>query len=256
MMLIQGLSMRTHLLILAGTTEATDLAKLVAEANIPATLSYAGRVKRTKPQPLPKRIGGYGGAQGLAEYLLAEKVTNVIDATHPFASQMSSNAIKACSETGTQLCALTRPAWTSVDGDQWHHVPTIGKAGEYLQGLDETNVMLAIGRMHLAEFSCAPQHQYLLRLVDQTETLPLPKATALYSRGPFSTQDDIALMLEHNIKLLVSKNAGGLGTYSKIAAARHLGIPVVMIDRPAIPKRVEVHTPKDALKWVHHTSNS
>ena len=246
--------MRTHLLILAGTTEATDLAKLVAEANISATLSYAGRVERTKPQPLPKRIGGYGGAQGLAEYLRAEKVTHVIDATHPFASQMSVNAINACRETGTHLCALTRPAWDSVDGDQWHRVPTIETAAEHLQGLEETNVMLAIGRMHLAEFACAPQHQYLLRLVDKTETLPLPKATALFSRGPFSTKDDIALMRDHNIKLLVSKNAGGRGTYSKIEAARHLGIPVVMIDRPAIPERAEVHTPKDALDWVHHTS--
>ena len=164
------------------------MAKLVAEANIPATLSYAGRVERTKPQPLPKRIGGYGGAQGLAEYLRAEKVTHVIDATHPFASQMSVNAINACRETGTQLCALTRPAWDSVDGDQWHRVPTIETAAKYLQGMGETNVMLAIGRMHLAEFACAPQHQYLLRLVDKTETLPLPKATALFSRGPFSTQ--------------------------------------------------------------------
>ena len=108
---------------MAGTTEATDLAKLVAAANIPATLSYAGRVERTKPQPLPKRIGGYGGAQGLAAYLRAENVTHVIDATHPFASQMSVNAINACRETGTQLCALTRPAWESVDGDQWHRVP-------------------------------------------------------------------------------------------------------------------------------------
>ena len=248
--------MRTHLLILAGTTEATDLAKLVAAANIPATLSYAGRVERTKPQPLPKRIGGYGGAQGLAEYLRAEKVTHVIDATHPFASQMSVNAINACRETGTKLCALTRPAWDSVDGDHWHRVRTIGAAAEYLQGMGETNVMLAIGRMHLAEFACAPQHQYLLRLVDKAETLPLPKATALFSRGPFSTEDDIALMLDHNIKLLVSKNAGGRGTYSKIEAARHLGIPVVMIDRPAIPERAEVHTPKDALDWVHHTSTS
>jgi precorrin-6A/cobalt-precorrin-6A reductase len=122
--------------------------------------------------------------------------------------------------------------------------------------MDETNVMLAIGRMHLAEFACAPQHQYLLRLVDKAETLPLPKATAMFSRGPFSTGDDIALMRDHNIKLLVSKNAGGRGTYSKIEAARHLGIPVVMIDRPAIPKRAEVHTPKDALDWVHHTSTS
>ena len=248
--------MRTHLLILAGTTEATDLAKLVAKANIPATLSYAGRVERTKPQPLPKRIGGYGGAHGLAKYLRAQKVTHVIDATHPFASQMSVNAINACSETGTQLCALTRSAWDSVEGDEWHRVPTIKAAAEYLRGMDETSVMLAIGRMHLAEFAIAPQHQYLLRLVDETETLPLPKATALFSRGPFSTQDDIALMREHHIKLLVSKNAGGRGTYSKIEAARHLGIPVVMIDRPAIPERTQVHTPKDALDWVHRSATS
>jgi precorrin-6A/cobalt-precorrin-6A reductase len=96
----------------------------------------------------------------------------------------------------------------------------------------------------------------LLRLVDETETLPLPKATALFSRGPFSTQDDIALMREHHIKLLVSKNAGGRGTYSKIEAARHLGIPVVMIDRPAIPERTQVHTPKDALDWVHRSATS
>ena len=245
-----------NLLILAGTTEATDLAKLVAQAGIDATLSYAGRVERTKPQPLPKRIGGFGGARGLAEYLRQEEITHVIDATHPFASQMSLNAIQACGDTQTQLIALTRPEWEAVQGDQWHCVPTIAAAARHLQVLAQTSIMLAIGRMHLAEFAIAPQHDYLLRLVDQVETLPVPNATALFSRGPFSTDDDIELMRAHDIKVLVSKNAGGWGTYSKIEAARYLEIPVVMIDRPAIPNRAEVHSPKDALEWLVHSETS
>ena len=172
--------MRTHLLILAGTTEATDLAKLVAEANIPATLSYAGRVERTKPQPLPKRIGGYGGAQGLAVYLRAEKVTHVIDATHPFASQMSVNAINACRETETQLCALTRPAWDSVDGDQWHRVPTIETAAKYLQGMGETNVMLAIDACIWPNFPVRPSINFCCALWTKQKPCPCPRRTPCF----------------------------------------------------------------------------
>ncbi|GHF43188.1 cobalt-precorrin-6A reductase [Seohaeicola zhoushanensis] len=243
--------MTLNLLVLGGTTEATALAKTLAENDIPATFSYAGRTEAPQGQPLPVRVGGFGGARGLADWITENRITHVIDATHPFAAQMSANAINACEEAGVPLAALTRPAWQAQPGDRWIHVPDIPAAVEAL-GERAQRVMLAIGRMHLDVFAAAPWHFYLLRLVDAPKaTLPLPDCAVEVSRGPFTVEGDIALMERHRISVVVSKNAGGNGARAKLDAARALDLPVVMIDRPALPKRHEVHTVKAALDWVH-----
>lgn len=226
------------------------MAALLAGASIAATLSYMGRVERPKPQPVPVRIGGFGGADGLARYLRDHAITHVIDATHPFAAQMSTNAVTACAQTRTPLLALTRPAWTPEPGDRWQRVPDIPAAVAALAG-PPRRVMLAIGRMHLAEFAAQPQHHYLLRLVDAPAAPPpLPNHTTIVDRGPFSASADEALMHTHAIDLIVSKNAGGTGAVSKLIAARALSLPVVMIDRPDLPPRYETHDPQIALDWV------
>lgn len=240
------------LLILAGTTEATGLARVVAERGIDGIVSFAGRVERPLRQPLPQRVGGFGGPEGLAAYLAAEGISHVVDATHPFAAQMSCNAVAGCAAAGVPLIALTRPPWEPVPGDRWTRVADIAGA---VAALDRprTRVMLAIGRQHLAAFAPHPQHAYLLRLVDPpTGPLPVPDAHVIVDRGPFDAEADRALMEVHGTQLVVSKNAGGTGAYAKIAAARALGLPVVMIDRPALPARAEVHDAHAVLDWVAH----
>ncbi|MFY2824643.1 cobalt-precorrin-6A reductase [Ruegeria sp. MALMAid1280] len=242
----------THLLILGGTTEANALAQTVAEQGIPATYSYAGRVENPRPQPLPVRVGGFGGAKGLASYLRDHAVTHVVDATHPFAAQMSGNAVAACHETGVPHAALTRPAWDAQDGDRWHHVADINGAVDALSGAPQ-RVFLAVGRMHLEDFAAQPQHHYLLRLVDEPDGLPLPSCDVVVSRGPFTVAEDQALLQQHGIELVVSKNAGGTGARAKLDAARALGVPVLMIDRPALPQRTELSNVAQVLDWLAHS---
>ncbi|WP_298854527.1 cobalt-precorrin-6A reductase [uncultured Ruegeria sp.] len=241
----------TNLLILGGTTEANALAKAVAEQGIAAVYSYAGRVEHPRPQPLPMRVGGFGGGEGLVEYIRENKVTHLVDATHPFAARMSGNAIEACQATQTSLAALTRPAWTPQLGDNWRHAPDITAAVEALAG-DPLRVFLAVGRMHLLEFSAQPQHHYLLRLVDEPDSLPLPNAEVVVARGPFAEAEDRALLQRHDTQLVVSKNAGGSGARAKLDAARALGLPVLMIDRPVLPQRTEFSTIAQVLDWVSH----
>ncbi len=216
-------------------------------------MSFAGRVERPTRQPLPQRVGGFGGAEGLAAYIRAEKISHIIDATHPFAVQMSQNAVAAAKATGVPLVALTRPAWQVEAGDQWQCVPDIAGAAAALDR-PACRVMLAVGRMHLGDFVGHPQHHYLLRLVDPPNApLPFPNARVIVDRGPFEAASDRRLMEEHCIDLVVSKNAGGSGAYAKIAAARSLGLPVVMIDRPAQPARTEAFDPTAVFDWIAHT---
>jgi len=245
--------MQPNLLILAGTTEATALARAVAERGLRGTVSFAGRVARPMRQPMPQRIGGFGGVAGLETYLHDARITHVIDATHPFAAQMSRNAVAACEAAGVPMVALTRPPWAPQRGDDWIRVSDIAGA---VAALDRPRmrVMLAVGRMHLAEFAPNPQHAYLLRLVDPPDgPLPLPKAEVVVDRGPFDAAADQALMVRHGTEIVVSKNSGGTGAYAKIAAARALGLPVVMIDRPDAPDRAELHDIAAVLDWIAHT---
>ncbi|MFU1476252.1 cobalt-precorrin-6A reductase [Roseovarius sp. C7] len=245
--------MRINLLILGGTTEAKALAAAVSEAGIPAVFSLAGRVARPLDQPVPMRLGGFGGVAGLCDYLRREKITHVIDATHPFAAQMSRNAVAACADCNLPLIALSRPAWEVAEGDRWQRVPDMAGAVAALGGPRRT-VMLAVGRMHLAEFAPNPQHRYLLRLVDPPEgALPLPDCHVIVARGPFGEADDRALMQEHGVDVVVSKNAGGSGAQAKILAARALGLPVIMIDRPTLPARREASCVAEVLDWIAHS---
>jgi precorrin-6A/cobalt-precorrin-6A reductase len=254
MIVSQGVSaIAPKLLILGGTTEATALTRAVSEAGLSGTISFAGRVERPAPQALPRRVGGFGGVDGLKDYLTTEAITHVIDATHPFAAQMSRNAVEACADLGVPLVALTRPPWARQPGDTWQRVADIDAAVAALDGAPK-RVMLAIGRMHLAAFGSQPQHHYLLRLVDAPRMPPpLPDHRAIIDRGPFTEAGDRALLTDHRIDLVVSKNAGGSASYAKIAAARALGLPVVMIDRPVLPARPELATPAEVLDWIAHT---
>ncbi|MGC9447762.1 cobalt-precorrin-6A reductase [Cereibacter johrii] len=243
-----------RILLLGGTTEASRMARALAEAGLSAVFSYAGRTAAPVAQPLPLRVGGFGGVEGLAAYIRAHDITHVIDATHPFAAQMSRNAVEACAATGAALVALERAPWAAGPADRWLRVPSLEAAAE---GLPEApaRVFLAIGRQHLAAFAGRAQHHYLLRLVDPPDALPLPRAEAIVARGPFTLTEDLALLRHHEIQWIVAKNAGGEGARAKLDAARELGLPVVLIDRPAIPPRPRLETPEAVLGWLAHPAD-
>ena len=210
----------------------------------------APRLRAT--QPVPVRIGGFGGLRGLIDYLRAHRVTHLVDATHPFAATMSTYAVAAAREVGVPLMAMTRPAWEPVTGDRWTRAADIAHAVAQLAG-PPRRVMLALGRMHVNAFTAQPQHHYLLRFVDAPDVPPgLPHHTLLVDRGPFAAEDDAQLMRKHAIELVMCKNAGGSGAAAKLIAARRLGLPVLMIDRPVLPPRQEVYDPHQVLAWLGH----
>jgi precorrin-6A/cobalt-precorrin-6A reductase len=242
-----------RILILGGTAEARELAgALATREDLAVSLSLAGRTAEPLAQPVPARRGGFGGAEGLASYLRAERIDVLIDATHPYAAAISANAVEAARSAEVKLLALRRPPWIEAPGDVWTEVDTMEDAAEAL-GKAPRRVFLAIGRKELRPFEAAPQHVYLVRSVDPVEPpLAVPHAIYVTARGPFREEEDRALLERHRIDAIVAKNSGGDATYGKIAAARALHLPVIMLKRPALPEVESVATVADALAWLDH----
>jgi precorrin-6A/cobalt-precorrin-6A reductase len=241
-----------RVLILGGTSEANRLAAEVAAAGLDAVYSYAGRTQVPVNQPLPTRIGGFGGADGLADIIRQEKFTHVVDATHPFATEISRNALAACAATATPLLALERKPWTKKPGDSWIDVNDVDAAVAALPQA-RANIFLAIGRQHIAPFTAKPQHAYTLRFIDAAgDPLPLPDAELILSRGPFTLAGELDLIRIRRIAWIVARNSGGEGARAKIDAARELKLPVVMIRRPALPERRQVETVAEVMPWLGH----
>jgi precorrin-6A/cobalt-precorrin-6A reductase len=238
-------------LILGGTGDANQLSEACARGGIDAIYSYAGRTKIPLPHALPTRIGGFGGAEGLAEFLRVERITHVIDATHPFAVEMSRHAVTACTVTKIPLIALERAPWSRASGDNWIEVADIDTAVAALPG-KASRVFLAIGRQHITPFAAKPQHTYTLRFVDAPEDeLPLPRSELIVSRGPFTLDGELDLMRSRNIEWVVARNSGGTGARAKIDAARELLLPVIMIARPGLPERPRVDNIGEVMAWLH-----
>ena len=229
------------------------MARALAAAGADAVFSYAGRTEAPVAQPLPTRIGGFGGVDGLISYLRAEKIDAVVDATHPFAAQMSRNAIEACARAGVPLIGLQRPAWRAGEGDLWTHVDDINSAIAALPD-QPARVFLAIGKQNLAGFAARPHH-YLLRLVDAPSAPPLPDCTVVLARGPFDAAQDLALLQAHRISHIVAKNAGGAGAEAKLIAARSLSLPVILIDRPKLPARRVLAEVAEVMAWLDHPAD-
>ena len=223
-----------RLLILGGTTEASALARSIADRpEIEAMLSFAGRTRNPVPPPIPFRVGGFGGVEGLKAYLAEHRTEAVIDATHPFAAQMSRNAAAACGDMGLPLAVFTRPAWQPRKGDRWTRVPDVAASVEAL-GQPARTVFLTVGSLQLAAYARAPQHRYIVRSIDPPAAIgALPSHRLLLARGPFSVEDETALMREEHVDVLVTKNSGGAATEAKLEAARALGIEVIVVERPA-----------------------
>jgi precorrin-6A/cobalt-precorrin-6A reductase len=240
-----------RILILGGTTEASRLAAALANRpGIEVTLSYAGRTKEPATQPVPVRVGGFGGVAGLATYLRDHAIDLLIDATHPFAAQISANAAEAAGATRTDIIAFTRPPWVQTNGDTWI---TVADNAEALMAIGSSpqRVFLTIGRLGVGDFRTGPHHHYVIRTIDPPPAEDLPKHHRLIlARGTFTVDDEIALMRDADIDVLVTKNSGGEATYAKIAAARELGLPVVMVTPPARPDVRQVHTLEACLETI------
>ena len=240
-------------LILGGTADAGLLAAEVARARIDAVYSYAGRTHVPADQPLPTRIGGFGGVSGLADYIRDEGITHVIDATHPFAAEMGRHAVEACAATATPLIALERAPWGRMSGDKWIEVVDVSAAAAALPEAP-ANVFLAIGRQHIAPFAMKPQHAYTLRFVDPPEAALLFAADVLVSRGPFTLDSELEMLRAREIAWIVARNSGGDGARAKIDAAHRLGLPVIMISRPKLPERRRVESVADVMQWLGHST--
>ncbi|MEU8520776.1 cobalt-precorrin-6A reductase [Streptomyces sp. NBC_01216] len=237
-----------HVLVLGGTTEARELAEALHPA-VRVTSSLAGRVARPRMPAGEVRIGGFGGAEGLARWLAEHRVDAVIDATHPFAERISFNAARATASAHVPLLALRRPGWVPATGDDWHEAASLDEAAARLDGLGD-RVFLTTGRLGLAAFAACPQW-FLVRSVDPPDT-PLPaRAELLLDRGPFTLDGERALLRRHRVDVLVTKDSGGAATAPKLAAAREAGIPVVVVRRPPAPRGVPVADhPEAAVHWV------
>jgi precorrin-6A/cobalt-precorrin-6A reductase len=213
-------------------------------------LSLAGATTNPAPTPITRRIGGFCGAKGLAAFLAREHIGAVVDATHPFASRISANAVAACGATGTPLILFTRPPWTREPDDRWIEVATIEDAVTAV-GFERRTVFLTQGRLQLATFARAPQHRYIVRAIDRpAEVDALPDHKLILARGPFSVPDELALMQHECIETLVTKNSGGRATYAKIEAARMLGIEVIIVRRPPAPESETLHDLDAVMAWI------
>lgn len=242
-----------RILILGGTGEARALAeRLAADPRHAVMLSLAGRTRDPAPQPVPVRVGGFGGVDGLAAHLVASGTDRLIDATHPFAEQISRHAAEAARRAGVPLAVLSRPPWTAVPGDRWIEVPDLSAAAAAL-GPDPCRVLVTVGRLGLAAFAVAPQHHYVVRSIDDPgdlAALGLPDGRLILHRPPFDVDAEAALMASAHIDVLVTKNSGGPSTYGKIAAARRLGLPVVMVRPPQRPAVPTFHAIDALIAWL------
>jgi precorrin-6A/cobalt-precorrin-6A reductase len=237
-------------LVLGGTSEARMLAtQLNDRPGLRVVSSLAGRVSNPALPAGEVRVGGFGGTAGLAAYARAEGVGAVVDATHPFAETISAHAVEACAQAGLPLLRLARPGWSPRPGDDWHDAGSLDEAAALLPNLG-TRVFLTTGRQGLGAFAAADGLWFLIRCVDPPDG-PLPaNREVLLARGPYERDAERALMRRHRIDVLVTKNSGGPLTEGKLDAARDLGLPVVMISRPAAGAAEGVTNVSDAVRWV------
>lgn len=229
--------MTDRILLLGGIIEARQIAEvLAAYSDCEVTMSLAGRTQKPAPQPVPVRVGGFGGVDGLAAYLTSNRVNLLIDATHPYAARISANTAQAAAMTGVPLIAFRRPPWEPVQGDNWSVVDDAEAAVAAL-GKRKRSVFLGLGRQEVLPFEAAPQHRYVIRSVEPIQPpLNVPAASYILSRGPFDAVSEARLLRSQRISAIVAKNSGGPASYGKIIAARKLGIKVILLARPSLPE--------------------
>jgi precorrin-6A/cobalt-precorrin-6A reductase len=246
-----GVNVLPRVLILGGTTEARGLAeRLVGRADVEVVSSLAGRVASPRMPAGQVRIGGFGGATGLASWIGAHGIRAVIDATHPFAATISWNAAAAAAASHVPLLALRRAAWVPGVGDRWCEAASLEEAALMLPELGRRH-FLTIGRQGVSSFADVPDAWFLVRSVDPPDEPTPPQMELLLDRGPYALDTEVALMRGRRVDTVITKNSGGEATAAKLVGARELVLPVVMVQRPATPVGVpEVAEVKSALGWV------
>jgi len=238
-----------RVLILGGTGDAAELAAKVSMIpGVKVITSLAGRTRQPSTPIGQVRVGGFGGGTGLAAYLREERINLLIDATHPFAVQMSWNAATAAVEVGIPYLMLVRPAWAKVAGDNWIEVESVEAAVKAIP-VTAKRVFLSIGRQQLAPFAALTDTWFLMRSIDPPDGA-IPHGQLLLDRGPFSLASERKLLRDYQIDALVSKNSGGDATYPKIIAARELGIPILMVQRQVLPPGEQVADVESAVVWL------
>lgn len=253
---MSGETEKRRVLILGGTGEAYDLAEGIDTTfgdRVALVSALAGRTNDPRQPVGQVRLGGFGGVDGLKTYLQDTSVYCVIDATHPFAAQMTEQADAACRQMAVPYLRLDRPAWAPQEGDQWHMVPDVSAAAQLLPGIGSV-AFLTVGTKELEAFRDLEGVQIAMRLVDPpAEPVPLEEVVMILGKGPFDLDDERALLALHRIDILVTKNSGGEATEAKLTAAREAGIPVIMIDRPAQHVEPVVTSVTEALAWLSET---
>ena len=242
-----------RLLILGGTSEAAELARAAVTRfgdALEVTTSLAGRTERPRPLAGQLRIGGFGGAAGLAAYLTEHGIGRLVDATHPFATRISAAARLACEQANLPRLVLQRPPWRRHPLDRWIEVDGVKGAAATV---DHTGrrAWLTLGASEIAAFSGATAVYFLVRLVDPPrQPLPLRSYEVIVGRGPFSLAEEHSHIERHAIDVLVCKASGGRATEAKIIAARERGLPVIMVRRPPPEPGEEADTVEEALDWL------
>jgi precorrin-6A/cobalt-precorrin-6A reductase len=245
----RGVPKAVRVLILGGTAEARELATTcAAKPGVEPVSSFAGVISAPRPPAGAVRTGGFGGPGGLADHLRAERYDAVVDATHPFAVTISQSAVEATAAIGVPLLVLRRSGWTARVGDDWRRVPDLPAAVDLLPRLGE-RVFLTVGRRAVAAFAGVDPCWFLSRSIEPPAP-PVPgRLTVLLDRGPFVVDGERALLAEHRIDVLVTRDSGGAD--AKLTAARERGIPVVLVDRPPPPGGATiVDTAEQAYDWL------
>jgi len=240
------------LLILGGTAEAASLAEATFDRlpGLRVVTSLAGRTRAPAAVAGETRIGGFGGAAGLEDYLRAEDVDLVIDATHPFAAVISHNAARACEVAAVKRLQLLRPPWASRQGDHWIEVSDVTGAASMLREVGK-RAFLTVGRSELSHFTGLDGAWFLIRTIEKPEQAPrLGDCVMIQGRGPFHEASERALMARHRIDVVVAKNSGAAATYAKIAAARAAHLPVIMVRQPPAPPGERAATVDAAMDWL------
>jgi precorrin-6A/cobalt-precorrin-6A reductase len=240
-----------QVLILGGIGEADQLAVRVSTiANVEVILSLAGRTNRSTETKINTRIGGFGGVDGLVNYVRDNSIDLLVDATHPFASQISFNAATAAQICKIPRLMLIRPAWQPINSDRWIEVENLQAAAKLLPSLAK-RVFLTIGKQELSAFAHLSDIWFLMRSIDPpTSNMSLPKGEFLLATRTFLVANELDLLQKYQIQAIVSKNSGGEATYPKIIAARELDIPIVMVQRPTIPPGDRVTDVESAYQWI------
>ena len=239
------------ILIIGGTQEGNKLANYFENHNLNYIISYAGIVEQVYKKTLKKRVGGFGGKKGILDYIIKNKITHVIDASHPFSSKISKNTIHACKFANVPIINFSRKPWFKKKGDNWIRVKNFQESTYFLKGKSK-NIFLAIGKKNLQVYQKYPQHFYLLRVLNNKDINNcFPNQKCITSEGIFSVEEDLKILKEYKIEIIISKNSGGNGAYSKIIAARQLNIPVIIISRPKSTRLKKVYNFESIIDWLN-----